>query len=49
MQQPDTVVVGWLDAQPAESIWISGITLFEALYGLAWLPDGQHKATLRAL
>lgn len=47
-QQPDPAVVGWLDAQPAESIWISGITLFEALYGLAWLPDGQREATLRA-
>ncbi len=22
--------------------------MFEALYGLAWLPDGQRKATLRA-
>jgi hypothetical protein len=37
-----------LDAQPAESIWIRGITLFENLHGLAWLPDGQRKATLRA-
>jgi hypothetical protein len=43
-QQPNSVVVGWLDAQPAGSIWISGITLFEALHGLAWLPDGQRKA-----
>jgi predicted nucleic acid-binding protein len=47
-QQPGSGVVGWLDAQPAESIWISGITLFENVHGLAWLPDGQRKATLRA-
>ena len=33
-QQPDPVVVNWLDAQVAEAIWISSITLFEARYGL---------------
>ena len=30
MQQPDRQVVDWLDDQPAESIWLSSITLFEA-------------------
>jgi hypothetical protein len=29
-QQPDRQVVAWLDDQPAESIWLSRITLFEA-------------------
>lgn len=46
-QQPDPVVVGWLDAQPAETIWISSITLFEARYGLALLADGQRKSLLQ--
>ncbi len=44
--QPDTVVINWLDAQPAEIIWISSITLFEARYGLNLLPEGQRKTTL---
>lgn len=46
-QQPDPVVVSWLDAQPAETIWISSITLFEARYGLALLADGQRKLLLQ--
>jgi hypothetical protein len=26
---PDAAVVAWLDRQPADSVWITGITLFE--------------------
>ena len=46
-QQPDPLVVAWLDDQPAESIWISSITLFEARYGLALLASGQRKNLLQ--
>lgn len=46
-QQPDPAVVNWLDAQAAEAIWISSITLFEARYGLALLPDSQRKTQLQ--
>lgn len=46
-QQPDVQVVAWLDNQPAESIWISSITLFEARYGLALLAPGQRKNLLQ--
>ena len=42
-QQPDPRVVAWLDDQPAESIWLSSITVFEARYGLALLPAGRRK------
>lgn len=28
--QPEPQVVAWLDQQPAESVWITSITLFEA-------------------
>ena len=45
-QAPDAQVVAWLDDQPADSIWLSSITLFEARYGLALLPDGQRKNAL---
>ncbi len=46
-QQPDPKAVAWLDEQPAESIWINSITLFEARYGLALLAPGQRKDVLQ--
>ena len=46
-QHPDPQVVAWLDDQPAESIWINSITLFEARYGLALLVSGQRKNDLQ--
>jgi predicted nucleic acid-binding protein len=32
-QRPDLQVIAWLNDQPAESIWMNSITLFEARYG----------------
>lgn len=46
-RQPDPQIVAWLDAQAAESIWLSTITVFEARYGLALLADGQRKRLLQ--
>ena len=46
-QQPDPKVVAWLDDQPAESIWINSITLFEARYGLALIEQGARKDFLQ--
>ena len=46
-RQPDPQVVAWLDDQPAESIWLNSITLFEARYGLALLAPGQRKNMLQ--
>ena len=46
-QQPDPVVIAWLDEQPAESIWITSVTIFEARYGIALLAQGQRLADLR--
>lgn len=43
---PEATVVTWLDRQPAESIWITSITLFEARLGLALLPRGKRRQTL---
>ncbi len=43
---PDADVVGWLDRQPAESVWITSITLFEARLGIALLPDGKRRRAL---
>jgi toxin FitB len=43
---PEAPVVAWLDRQPAESVWITSITLFEARLGLALLPAGRRRKTL---
>jgi predicted nucleic acid-binding protein len=43
---PEPLVVEWLDRQPAESVWITSITLFEARLGLALLPKGRRQQTL---
>ena len=47
-KDPDDSVVGWLDRQPAESIWITTITLFESRLGLALLPAGRRRRLLEA-
>lgn len=43
---PEAPVVDWLDRQPAESIWITSITLFETRFGLALLPRGRRRQAL---
>ncbi len=43
---PEPVVVTWLDRQPAESVWITTITLFESRFGLALLPKGKRRQAL---
>ena len=44
----ESAVVTWLDGQPAESIWITSITLFEVRLGLALLPKGKRRQALEA-
>ena len=43
---PEPSVIEWLDRQPAESVWITSITLFEARLGLALLPGGRRRRAL---
>jgi toxin FitB len=45
-KSPDATVVSWLDRQPAESVWITSITLFETRLGLALLPKGRRRRAL---
>jgi len=47
-QKPEAPVVAWLDRQPAESVWITSVTLFEARFGLALLPKGRRRQALEA-
>lgn len=45
--RPAPQVVTWLDAQPAEQVWVSAITRAEIGLGIALLPDGQRKQGLQ--
>lgn len=47
-ERPDTRVVGWLDAQPSESVWTTSVTVFEVRFGLLALPRGKRRGTLEA-
>ena len=40
---PELPVVEWLDAQPAESVWITSLTVFETRFGLKLLPQGKRR------
>jgi predicted nucleic acid-binding protein len=44
---PFPAVVEWLDAQPAEQLFISAVTQAEIELGLALLPEGKRKKELR--
>jgi predicted nucleic acid-binding protein len=46
--RPDPPVLAWLDRQPAESVWITTVTVFETLFGLALLPAGARRRALEA-
>ena len=47
-REPEPRVVAWLDRQPARSIWITTISLFESHFGLALLPKGKRRLALEA-
>lgn len=46
LRAPDPSVVTWLDAQPAESIWTTSITVFEIQTGLELLKAGRRRTHL---
>ena len=46
LREPDPSVVTWLDAQPAESIWTTSITVFEIQTGLELLKAGRRRTHL---
>ncbi len=46
--EPHPSVIAWLDAQAAETLFLSSITIAELLFGIGALPDGKRKDTLAA-
>ena len=47
-RRPAPEVAAWLDALPAESIWITAITVFEVRFGLDLLAAGRRRNELEA-
>ena len=45
----DSAVTAWLDAQLADTLYLSAITLAELLFGISSLPTGRRKDLLNAL
>jgi hypothetical protein len=46
--RPEPAVLGWLDGQPAESIWTTAVTVFEIRLGLDLLEVGRRRKQLEA-
>jgi toxin FitB len=46
--QPDRNVLAWLDAQAAESLYLSTVSLAEMLLGIETLPAGKRRKALAA-
>jgi toxin FitB len=46
--QPHPSVRDWLDAQAAETLFLSSVTVAELLYGIGALPGGKRKDNLSA-
>jgi predicted nucleic acid-binding protein len=46
--RPEPRVVAWLDAQPAESVWTTSITVFEIRAGIESLAVGRRRSQLDA-
>jgi len=46
--EPEEAVLHWLDRQPAESVWVTSITLFETRLGIALLARGKRQRALEA-
>lgn len=44
--QPHPAVQTWLDAQAAETLYLSSVTLAELLFGIGALPAGRRKDAL---
>jgi toxin FitB len=46
--QANERVLGWVDTQGEDELFVTAVTVGEVLYGLARLPDGKRKSDLRA-
>lgn len=42
----DPAVIDWLNRQPAETLFLTSVTLAELLFGISALPEGKRKHAL---
>ena len=47
--EPHASVVGWVDSQPADRLFITAITVAELFYGVTRLADGRRKRELAGI
>ena len=47
-REPDETVRRWLDDRPAESIWITAVSVFEIRFGIQTLGEGRRRRQLEA-
>jgi len=45
-QQPNARVLGWIDAQALETLYLPAITVAELRAGIALMPTGKRRASL---
>lgn len=46
--EPAAAVRAWLDAQAAETLYLSSVTIAELMFGIGGLPNGRQKDKLSA-
>lgn len=46
--EPNSAVLRWLDAQVAETLYLTSVTIAELSFGIAALPAGRRKERLAA-
>jgi predicted nucleic acid-binding protein len=44
--RPEAKVLDWLNAQQAETLFITSVTVAEMMFGIAVLPEGRRKSML---
>jgi toxin FitB len=47
-REPDRLVAEWLDGVPAESVWLTAVTVLEVRFGLELLPASRKRTQLEA-
>lgn len=45
--RPDSAVLTWLDAHPAEELWTASVVIAELLSGIDLMPAGRKQKVLR--
>ncbi len=45
-REPNACVIGWLDAQALETLYLSAITVAELRAGIALMPQGKRRESL---